>query len=488
MTAAHFRSAKERNLFVFALIFSGLVWLAIVVTIVGLFYAPFVALGMVVAHAFWLARVTGNSIRVGSRQFPDLYKRIENAASKLGMERMPEVYVTTGGGVLNAFATQLFSRSFVILNSEILDACETLDEGKPTSEPRAVDFIIGHELGHLALGHLSWNWLLWPAKLCPLLGPAYSRACEYSSDACGLAVADDVETAGKALGVLAVGGKHARQVSLDALVEQRHDTGSFIMALVELNASHPYLSKRVAAVQRIRDGGYAPEVGRNPFAYLFAPFFAGATTYVLAYAVLIAVFVTLAAKDSATSSGLGNLFAQPTPDSGDALHRDGDEDAEALLAALRAQPLPTPLPTPAAPAGEEPLAAYLAKVGEHDEDDEDEEEEWEDEVAPRFEARTWLKGQAVAKNPQAVSNLSTSLAIAFVEKAYKAGAPKVWVTDVDVDNDGVFAGEVIVEMPPLSKSMARKKLVDLCTAEFRKQGYEEPCEDGGVDALYFYWE
>jgi Zn-dependent protease with chaperone function len=157
--AANLRSAKERTLFVFALLFSGMVWLAIVVSLVGLFYAPFVAIGVVVAHAFVLARITNNSIRVGTRQFPDLYKRIENAASKLGMQRMPEVYVTTGGGVLNAFATKLFSRSFIILNSEILDACNTLDEGKGPSEPRSVDFIIGHELGHLALGHLSWNWL-----------------------------------------------------------------------------------------------------------------------------------------------------------------------------------------------------------------------------------------------------------------------------------------------------------------------------------------
>ena len=500
MLAANLRSAKERTLFVFAQLFSGMVWLAIVVSLVGLFYAPFVAIAVVVAHAFVLARITNNSIRVGTRQFPDLYKRIENAASKLGMQRMPEVYVTTGGGVLNAFATKLFSRSFVILNSEILDACNTLDEGKGPSEPRSVDFIIGHELGHLALGHLSWNWLLWPAKLCPLLGPAYSRACEYSCDACGLAATDDVEAAGKALAVLSCGGKHAREVSLDALVEQRHDTGAFISAIVELNSSHPYLSKRVAAVQRIRDGGFAPEVGRNPLSYLFAPFFAGTSMYIMMYVVTIGVFVGMAAaKDAGGSDPFAKMFAAPGLDDSAELNtlNDNDNDNADTLGALAAldsanQPKQKTLEEIIAEANAMNAQLVAANgnalagaLADEDEDDEDDANDVAEE-SPRFEARSWLKGQMVAKNPTAMANLSTSKTLAFVETLYKTGSPKVWVSDIDVGDDGIYAGELVAEMPVAPA--VRRKLVKLCTTEFAKQGYQEPCEDGGVDALYFYWE
>jgi peptidoglycan biosynthesis protein MviN/MurJ (putative lipid II flippase) len=67
MLAQSCRSSKERTLFVVALVFCALVWLALVVTLVGLLYAPFVALAVVVGHTLFLARLTGHSIRVGSR-------------------------------------------------------------------------------------------------------------------------------------------------------------------------------------------------------------------------------------------------------------------------------------------------------------------------------------------------------------------------------------------------------------------------------------
>lgn len=51
--------------------------------------------------------------------------------------------------------------------------------------------MIAHEVGHLAAGHLKWNAFLSPFLFVPLLGTAYSRAREYTSDRCGLAVVSD---------------------------------------------------------------------------------------------------------------------------------------------------------------------------------------------------------------------------------------------------------------------------------------------------------
>ena len=67
MKADALRSAKERTLYVFALIVSIFAWLLVCITIVGLLYAPFIAVFVVLGHALALARITGHSIRLGTR-------------------------------------------------------------------------------------------------------------------------------------------------------------------------------------------------------------------------------------------------------------------------------------------------------------------------------------------------------------------------------------------------------------------------------------
>ncbi|MBI1948917.1 MAG: M48 family metalloprotease [Deltaproteobacteria bacterium] len=484
MKADALRSAKERTLYVFALIVSIFAWLLVCITIVGLLYAPFIAVFVVLGHALALARITGHSIRLGSRQLPELYKKVEKAAERLGLERVPEVYIVQGGGFLNAFATKLLSRNFVILNAEIVEGCERADADKPADQPQTIDFVIGHEIGHLALGHLSWNWLLWPAQLVPLLGAAYSRAKEYSCDACGLAACEDLETSSRALAVLAGGGSVARQVNLEALMEQRHEAGGFIMSLIELNSTHPFIAKRVAAIQQLRRPGIAPDGGRNPLSYVLAPFFgfaSGGAASILQLYIIVCVIGMLAAiaipnfmkfQERAKAAQLeqlqGDLGALGGAESGalggpvgilgDA--QDAPADSLAALLAQAAQQAPTPEAAPPPPADEPPPPA-------------------------RVEAKGWLKAQQAMKNKEAVAALATGKAIAFVDKLYKTGASNVYVVDVQADDQGLFANAITAELP--AKPALRKKLVDLCTAEYKKLGYEDPCVDEGQPELWFSW-
>src|SRR6185436_4087983 len=150
------------------------------------------------------------------------------------------------GGLLNAFATKLLSRRFIIIFSDLLEASDVDDGSGRVNE---LDFVIGHELGHLAAGHLATRLFLLPARILPLLGPAYSRACEYTCDACGHAITGNLDVSSRALAILAAGPSAARRVNLDAFVGQRATAGNFWMAVYELNSSHPYLSKRVAALR-----------------------------------------------------------------------------------------------------------------------------------------------------------------------------------------------------------------------------------------------
>jgi Zn-dependent protease with chaperone function/predicted RNA-binding Zn-ribbon protein involved in translation (DUF1610 family) len=256
------RSPKEQPLFVVAAVFSSLAWIALVVSLVGVLYGALIFAFVLVAQALFLAHVRGNGLRVSDRQLPELAARVRSASAALGLPAPPDVYVLQQGGALNALAMRFFSRRFVVLYSDVVEACQ---------DPRQLDFVVGHELGHHAAGHLARLLFLLPARLVPLLGAAYSRACEYTCDRVGASVAGDTEQAKRGLVVLAAGGRLAASANLEAFAEQAREAGGFWMAVNELVASHPYLSKRVAALQDWVAPGSAPAARRNVLAYPLAP-------------------------------------------------------------------------------------------------------------------------------------------------------------------------------------------------------------------------
>jgi Zn-dependent protease with chaperone function len=257
------RSPKERPLFLTAAVLSAIAWLAMLVSVVGILYGLLGGLFLLVFQSLYFAHVRSNGLRLSDKQLPDLYARCKAAVARLGLAEVPEIYVVQSHGVLNAFAARLFSRNFVILNSALIDSCH---------DDRQLDFVVGHEIGHLAAGHLKWRLVLAPAMFAPWLGPAYSRACEYTCDLCGLEVCGGLEPAARGLVVLAAGGKAAASADLEAYLLQRWETGGFWPAVVELGSSHPFLCKRVAALYEYVKPGSLKPVSRNPLAYPFAPF------------------------------------------------------------------------------------------------------------------------------------------------------------------------------------------------------------------------
>ncbi len=281
------RTGKEKNLFAISLVVSLIAWFVIVVTVIGIFYVLFFGLFMLVAHALMIAHIKGQGVKLSEKQLPEIYARVVAASEKLGLKTPPEVYVMQAGGALNAFATKLTSRNFVVIYSDLLEACG--DEGKE------IDMIIGHEIGHLALDHLKWLWVLIPSRIVPLLGAAYSRACEYSCDRCGFEVTGDMQAATRGLTILAAGGKYGKILDMQSFVLQVKETGGFWPSVYELNATHPYLPKRVAALFNSQRPGMVPVAGRNALAYPLAPFFGIASTGGSAPLIMVAIVGMMAA-------------------------------------------------------------------------------------------------------------------------------------------------------------------------------------------------
>jgi Tfp pilus assembly major pilin PilA len=180
---------------------------------------------------------------------------------KLGITEIPEAYLLHGNGVFNALATRFLGRNFVVLFSDVIDALE--------SQPGAINFYMGHELGHIRRNHLRWRPLLWPASFLPLLGAAYSRACEYTCDLYGLACCESPEIAARGLAALAAGDKRWHSMQLDAYMQQGAKTTGFWMSFHELISSYPWLVKRMMRILPDRTK-VAPR--RSGFAWLLALF------------------------------------------------------------------------------------------------------------------------------------------------------------------------------------------------------------------------
>jgi Zn-dependent protease with chaperone function len=197
----------------------------------------------------------GNSVALSRRQFPEIYDIVDDFARKLELKRIPDVYVTTGDGVLNAFSTESFGKSYIVLNSELF-----ANQGE--SIRKGLAFIIGHELGHLKLKHTSifytipllpWEWLSMIPLFGYFLGFPYNvlnRFREYSCDRIGAHLAP---TGVNGLLLLAAGRYVYEQVDLDTFLEQAwsRETRGLWTGIAELFSTHPFIANRVRTLYNL---------------------------------------------------------------------------------------------------------------------------------------------------------------------------------------------------------------------------------------------
>ena len=281
---------NERPLFVIALLISLLVWGVLIVVTFGialLYVLLFFVIYLFVQSAF-ISYLKGTAVHITAAQFPDLHQRVVKCSERLGIRPVPDAYIIHANGAFNALATRFLGRNFVVLYSDVVDALER--------NPDAVDFYIGHELGHIQRKHLLWGPVLWPALILPLLGAAYSRAREYTCDLYGARCCVDAKAATDGLAALAVGHKRWHTLNESLYTAQTGDTGGFWMSFHELISDYPWLTKRMARINNERSIDIPT---RNPLAWLFAMFIprlgvGGGAASVLIFVAIIGILAAVA--------------------------------------------------------------------------------------------------------------------------------------------------------------------------------------------------
>lgn len=257
---------NEKTLFVLMLVLSLLVWAGLVLGLgwTVLSYALMFFLFYCFAQSALISYIKGTGVRITAEQFPDLDRQILACCAKLGLEREPEAYLLQMGGSLNAFATRFLGRDFLVLYTDVVDGLH--------ENPDALNFYIGHEIGHIKRKHLSWATVLLPASVLPLVGAAYSRAREYTCDRHGLAACEQPINAEFGMAALAAGGKRWRTMNKSAFIAQSRETEGFWMSFHELVGDYPWLVKRMAAVRALAAGQEVRQPRRHWLAALMALF------------------------------------------------------------------------------------------------------------------------------------------------------------------------------------------------------------------------
>jgi len=248
------------------LILSGtilLVVLVIALTATATFCASILFVLLAVGLAYYSSRshhqaLMRGAVRVSSQQTPELVGLARECIQRL-QARHVEIYLANSQA-LNAYTFGLSDPKVVVLYSALL---RVMDEDE-------LRFILGHELGHVRLGHTRLNSLVGGLAGIPSSSAAsailimaflgWNRACEFSADRAGLLACGKPEKAVTALIKLVAGPKALTREGL-ALAYRQIDAedDTFLGNLGEAMRTHPLLIRRIT---RLREYAASSEYRR----------------------------------------------------------------------------------------------------------------------------------------------------------------------------------------------------------------------------------
>ena len=258
MVAGRFRTAKEKTYGVAMIVVGVIGWPLIILGFLGglgssdprvaslswlyLTYGLGIGLFVWLSGVFYRATAFGNMVLIGPAQFPELHAMVTAGAQELGLTPAPKAFLYNSNGLLNAFARRVLGGRYVFLTSALVEA----------SSDEQIRFVIGHELGHHAAGHLNpWlNTLKLPGHFVPFLAPAYSRAREFTCDAIGAHLSNDLPVSRSALLMLGCGCRRLNgALNCEAFMAQEAMVPPVSGFIAERFRSHPRLTRRLAALK-----------------------------------------------------------------------------------------------------------------------------------------------------------------------------------------------------------------------------------------------
>lgn len=240
-----------------------LVALVIVFTATATLCTSALFVGLIVTLAYTSSRSRHQALmrraaQVTSQSTPNLAQLVAECVARLQPGEVQIFLVPSK--TLNAYTFGLDDPKVVVLYATLL---KVMDEDE-------LRFIIGHELGHVRLGHTRLNSLVGGMAGIPSASAAsavltlaflsWNRACEYSADRAGLLACGKPEKAITALIKLVAGPQALTSQGLQLAYRQIDaEDDTFLGNLSEAFGTHPMVIRRI---QELRRYAASPEYRR----------------------------------------------------------------------------------------------------------------------------------------------------------------------------------------------------------------------------------
>lgn len=201
-----------------------------------------------------MGQMLASSIPVAPGNFPELNRIVDDCAAKLNIQR-PYVVVTNQIPGINAMTFGSDEEPYIAITSLMV---------KIMTEP-GMRFVIGHECGHIAMGHVVYHTAASAlgqfSQMLPLVGPlvsrsisyplnAWSRRSEITADRAGFLCCGNLEQSKRTLLQIESAFAPADTLDLDSYMENSRQflEKGLLRKLGEYGANHPLTPKRIQAL------------------------------------------------------------------------------------------------------------------------------------------------------------------------------------------------------------------------------------------------
>lgn len=199
---------------------------------------------------FYYQEYRAMSIRITPKNFPDIYERVELYAKRLGMKKIPEVYIIQQDGILNAFSSFIVRKQYIEIYADIFEIAY-----REHKDLESISFIIAHEMAHIQYKHstFGYNLKILFSSYIPILASTASRAREYSCDRLAQKISgnDGIEAMFSLMA-----GKHLyKMVDKEDYLEYAKSVKGFFVWAANLVLDHPIMTKRIEALEKGEGSG-----------------------------------------------------------------------------------------------------------------------------------------------------------------------------------------------------------------------------------------